>query len=55
MPRARRLLDARLAAQLPIFGRNCAFVARRRATPHTFIFCDLCRFFSVLDVKRLVC
>ena len=45
MPRARRLLDARLAAQLPIVGRKSAFVARRRATPHTFNFRDLCRFF----------
>ena len=33
MPRARRLLDARLAAQLPPRGRKSAFVARRRATP----------------------
>ena len=30
MPRARRLRDARLAAQLQIFGRTSAFVARRR-------------------------
>ena len=30
MPRARRLHDALLAAQLPISGRKSAFVARRR-------------------------
>ena len=45
MPRSRRLLDALSASQLPIFGSNCAFMARRSATPHTFIFRDLCRFF----------
>ena len=50
MPRSRRLLDALSASQLPIFGSNCAFVARRRATLHTFNFCALCRFFfHVLD------
>ena len=50
MPRARRLLDARLAAQLPPRGRKSAFVARRRATPHALKFCELCRFFfHVLD------
>ena len=50
MPRARRLLDARLAAQLPPRGRKSAFVARRRATPHALNFCELCRFFfHVLD------
>ena len=50
MPRVRRLRDARLAAQLPPRGRKSAFVARRRAPPHTLNFCGPRRFlFYVLD------
>ena len=50
MPRARRLRDALLAVKLSIFGGTSAFVARRRAPPHTLNFCGPRRFvFYVLD------
>ena len=44
MPRARRLRDALLAVKLSIFGGTSAFVARRRAPPHTLNFCGPRRF-----------
>ena len=50
MPRVRRLRDALLAVKLSIFGGTSAFVARRRAPPHTLNFCGPRRFFFyVLD------
>ena len=40
MPRARRLLDARLAAQLPISGGTSAFLARRRRHSNLVAYVD---------------
>ena len=40
MLRARRLRDALLAAQLPIFGRSSAFLARRRRHSNLVAYVD---------------